>query len=100
MKLRRGAGSQKYQIGFVGTVGHEKSRRKYLLNIISENFELQCERRFMDEMADLFSASKIVFNNAVNNDLNMRVFEALCSGSLLLTDQADGSGLEWFFDDG
>jgi len=91
---------KKYQIGFVGTVGHEKSRRKYLLNIISENFELQCERRFMDEMADLFSASKIVFNNAVNNDLNMRVFEALCSGSLLLTDQADGSGLEWFFDDG
>ena len=30
----------------------------------------------------------------------MRVFEALCSGSLLLTDRAEGSGLECLFEDG
>jgi len=91
---------KKYEVGFVGTIGHENSRRKHLLDTIAESFELKYERRFMDEMADLFSASKIVFNNAINNDLNMRVFEALCSGSLLLTDRAKGSGLEWLFKDG
>ena len=52
----------------------------------------------MDEMAEHYSRSKIVFNNAINNDLNMRVFEALCSGSLLLTDGAIGSGLEEMFE--
>ena len=30
----------------------------------------------------------------------MRVFEALCSGSVLLTDRAEGSGLEELFEDG
>ncbi len=53
----------------------------------------------MNEMAEHFSASRIVFNNAINNDLNMRVFEALCSGSMLVTDRALGSGLDEFFAD-
>jgi spore maturation protein CgeB len=30
----------------------------------------------------------------------MRVFEAMCIGSLLVTDRAEGSDLEWFFEDG
>ena len=51
----------------------------------------------MDEMAEHYSKSRVIFNNAINNDLNMRVFEALCSGSLLVTDSAPGSGLDEFF---
>ncbi|MCH8156587.1 MAG: glycosyltransferase, partial [Nitrospinae bacterium] len=89
-----------HEVGFAGTIGAETSRRNQLLDSIRKNFQLQCERRFMDEMAELYSASKIVFNNAVKNDLNMRVFEALCSGSLLMTDRAEGSGLELFFEGG
>lgn len=86
-----------YDVGFVGTVPNNSNRRKSLLERIESRFNLSCERKFMDEMAEHYSKSKIVFNNAINNDLNMRVFEALCSGSLLVTDNAKGSGLEEMF---
>jgi spore maturation protein CgeB/tetratricopeptide (TPR) repeat protein len=90
---------KKWDVGFVGTIPETQNRRKSLLERIDSKFDLSCERKFMDEMAEHYSRSKIVFNNAINNDLNMRVFEALCSGSLLLTDSASGSGLEEMFED-
>ncbi len=90
---------EKYDVGFVGSVTPAHARRKRLLDKIGQEFSLHCDRKFMDEMAGVFSQSKIVFNESINNDLNMRVFEALCSGSLLVTDSAPGSGLEDFFQD-
>jgi len=89
----------KYDVGFVGSVTPAHARRKRLLGKIGQHFSLHRDRKFMDEMAGVFSQSRIVFNEAVNEDLNMRVFEALCSGSLLVTDSAKGSGLEEFFQD-
>jgi glycosyltransferase involved in cell wall biosynthesis/SAM-dependent methyltransferase len=89
---------KKFDVGFVGSIPEVPNRRKTLLERISSRFNLSSERKFMNEMAEHYSAAKIVFNNAVNNDLNMRVFEALCSGSLLLTDSASGSGLEEIFE--
>jgi spore maturation protein CgeB/tetratricopeptide (TPR) repeat protein len=89
---------KKWDVGFVGTIPETQNRRKTLLERVGSRFNLSCERKFMDEMAEHYSKSKIVFNNAINNDLNMRVFEALCSGSLLLTDYASGSGLEEMFE--
>jgi hypothetical protein len=41
---------------------------------------------FLDNMAREFKQSKIVFNRSLNKDVNMRFFEAMCSGSCLLTD--------------
>ena len=89
---------KKWEVGFVGTIPETQNRRKSLLERIDARFKLSCERKFMDEMAKHYSQSDIVFNNAINNDLNMRVFEALCSGSLLLTDSAKGSGLSDMFE--
>ncbi len=86
-------------VGFVGTVDSAPERRKRLLNELSNNFNLNCQRKFMEEMATLYSESRIVFNNAIKQDLNMRVFEGLCSGSLVVTDRASGSGLEEIFTD-
>ena len=48
----------------------------------------------------LFSQSRIVFNNSVRNDLNMRVFEAMSTGSFLLTDLPANSGQNELFVDG
>jgi len=57
-------------------------------------------RRYFDEMAETYSASKIVFNRSLKNDVNMRVFEALACGSLLLTNDLAGNGQHELFQDG
>jgi len=90
---------KEFDVGFVGSISSTPDRRKNLLEKIREKFDLNCQRKFMNEMAEHFSKSRVIFNNAINNDLNMRVFEALCSGSLLVTDSAPGSGLDEFFKD-
>ncbi len=89
-----------HDIGFVGSVTKKDSRRYKLLEALSEQFNVHIERAFHEEMAGIFSASRIVFNESVNNDLNMRVFEALCSGSFLLTDHPRNAGMEELFQDG
>lgn len=43
--------------------------------------------RMFKEMAEKYAQSKLVFNCALNGDANMRFFEALCSGSCLVTDR-------------
>ncbi|MCX5757055.1 MAG: glycosyltransferase [Candidatus Hydrogenedentes bacterium] len=49
-------------------------------------------------MAEIYAQTKIVVNACVNRDVNMRVFEGMASGALLVTDEADG--LEDLFEEG
>lgn len=86
-----------YDLSFIGSLNNQ--RRIDLLNKLKGRFNLYYGRCFLERMAEVFSQSKIVFNNSVNNDLNMRVFEALCSGSMLITDEARASGLTDLFED-
>lgn len=88
-----------YPIGFVGSI-QPGSRRESLLTALSRLTPVHYERCFWDDMARLFSRSKIVFNEAVKNDLNMRVFEVMSAGSMLLTDVAKNSGQDELFRDG
>lgn len=90
---------KKYDIGFVGTVS-AGSRREQLLRALGNRYPVELKRCFLEEMAEHFSHSKMVFNNAVLRDLNMRVFEVMCSGTFLLTDKAENSGLTELFHDG
>jgi 2-polyprenyl-3-methyl-5-hydroxy-6-metoxy-1,4-benzoquinol methylase/Tfp pilus assembly protein PilF len=50
------------------------------------------------EMAEHYADAKIVVNMCLNEDVNMRVFEGMASGALLITDHA--IGLEDLFTDG
>ena len=52
------------------------------------------------EMGRIYASSKLVFNRSVNNDVNMRYFEAAGSGAVLLTDRAINNGLETLFEEG
>lgn len=88
--------TKEYDVGFVGTLVDR--RRIELTNKLYTEFNLHYEKVFLDDMANLFSKSKIVFNNAIKKDLNMRVFEVMSTGSFLLTDKA--VGLEEMFVDG
>ncbi len=85
-----------HDVVFVGSL--TDPRRVNLLKQVEKQFDLCVERKFMDEMTEAFCKGRIVFNNAIRNDLNMRVFEALCSGTMLVTDPA--VGLEEFFEEG
>lgn len=89
-----------YDISFVGSLTAAHRWRNELLLRLSRKFSVHVERCFLEEMAYVFSRSRVVFNCSVRDDLNMRVFEALSTGSLLVTDEAAGSGLEDFFEDG
>ncbi|MFP5378596.1 MAG: glycosyltransferase [Vicinamibacteria bacterium] len=92
-------GPKRYDIGFVGSLTEHHQKRQRLLGQLGRRFDVHVERAFLREMAGVLSASRIVFNDAVKRDLNMRVFEALCSGSMLLTDRAEPSGLDELFTD-
>ncbi len=85
-----------YDAGFVGSV-KPGSRRDTLLRELGKDVDLHYERCFWHDMARVFSKSRIVVNEAVKNDLNMRFFETLSTGSMLLSDMAEGSGQEELF---
>ncbi|MFH0733399.1 MAG: glycosyltransferase [bacterium] len=96
-EIHKSTGQNKiYDVGFVGGV-MANPRRVQLIELIKTKHNMFFERCFWDEMAKVLDSSKIVFNNAVNNDLNMRVFETLSIGSFLLTDATWNNGQEEFF---
>jgi len=96
---RKIEGKKSYSVGFVGGV-EQGTRREQLLVELSDHVPVHYERCFWDEMSLVFSRSRIVFNSAVKDDLNMRFFEALSSGTLLLSDMAADSGQQELFADG
>ncbi len=51
-------------------------------------------------MARTYSAARTVFNRSIKNDVNMRVFEALAAGSLLVTNDLSNNGQAELFRDG
>ncbi len=51
-------------------------------------------------MARTYSAARIAFNRSIRNDVNMRVFEAVACGSMLMTNDLSDNGLATLFRDG
>jgi spore maturation protein CgeB/2-polyprenyl-3-methyl-5-hydroxy-6-metoxy-1,4-benzoquinol methylase len=90
---------KRFEVAFVGSITPLNRERNALLMRLAEKFPLHVDRCFLEEMALTYSRAKIVFNRSIKNDLNMRVFEAMATGSLLVTDEAQGSGLTDFFQD-
>ena len=89
-----------FDVGFVGSINASHVRRFELLKKIESKFQLAYKRCFWTEMSEFFASSRIVFNNAIKNDLNMRVFEVLSSGAFLLTDMTNNNGQAEMFLDG
>jgi len=96
---RRHDVSKQFDVCFVGSL--YPGDRSDLLSLIRQSyrntFSGQC---YGDEMARVYSASRVVFNRSVKNDVNMRVFEALACGSLLLTNDLTDNGQDELFRDG
>lgn len=90
---------KQHDVCFVGNlVGRA---RIDLVGLLKQHFsKVFVGQEYFEEMARRYSASKIVFNRSVRNDVNMRVFEALASGSLLMTNELRDNGLQELFQDG
>jgi spore maturation protein CgeB len=89
---------KKYDVGFVGHVQETPnyngfSRIEALDRLFKEfpNFYYGSrhpgfpEKNLFEDAAKKFSLSKIVFNISIKDDINMRTFETLSTGSFLLT---------------
>ncbi|MBX7255366.1 MAG: glycosyltransferase [Candidatus Hydrogenedentes bacterium] len=89
-----------YDVAFVGGIPEDKNdRRRKLIDAVCAHFPNHVVGRFWpEEMARIYAQSKIVINIAAARDTNMRVYEGMASGALLITDEADG--LEELFNDG
>ena len=71
---------KKYDIGFVGYVSFEK--RADMLDKLFRAFpNFWYGQRLFEDAAEIYRKSKIVFNTAAVDDVNMRCFEALATKS-------------------
>ncbi|MES2792484.1 MAG: glycosyltransferase [Planctomycetota bacterium] len=85
-----------FDVAFVGNFF--PGERAELTQRIQENVPRSfLGRADFRRMAEIYSATKIVFNRSLRDDVNMRVFEGLCSGSLLITNDLEENGLEELF---
>jgi spore maturation protein CgeB len=73
-----------YDLAFVGNIDHFYDRLK-LKKRYEKKYRIFIGEAPYSELSRIYSQSKIVLNLPVNNDLNMRFFEALGSGSFLLS---------------
>lgn len=78
--------NKRFDIAFIGGDGWGK--RKNLIQTLRKKFpNSYIGLADHKEIGGIYSQAKIVFNRSIINDLNMRVFEGLCSGSLLITNE-------------
>jgi GT2 family glycosyltransferase/tetratricopeptide (TPR) repeat protein len=91
--------SKEFDICFVGHLA--PGARSELIDLVQRKFSsVFVGQRFFEEMAHTYSASRMVFNRSILNDINMRVFEALACGSLLMTNDLHENGQAELFQDG
>lgn len=81
-----------YEVAYVGGAAGERGR---ILMELAKRFRMNNYRQACDpgEMAKIYSRAKIVFNKSDRGEINMRAFEALASGALLVTER-NSEGLE------
>ncbi|MBX3436539.1 MAG: glycosyltransferase [Planctomycetaceae bacterium] len=88
-----------YDWSFVGHLF--PGERQRLVHELVRRYRRSCVGNYyFAAMAAVYSASKCVFNRSLVDDINMRVFEGLCSGSLLVTNDLAERGLAELFQDG
>ena len=97
--------SRTFDVSFVGYLNEgvgqgSNNRVAYLDRLFQEFPNSWCSVNvFFEDMAARFVRSKLVFNISIKKDLNMRVFEAMCTGSALLTNR-DVHGIGDLFEEG
>lgn len=95
-------GFDRYDWGFVGNIGHAQpgdlalNKRINYLDALLKAFPngMISDYSFYKELAAIYGYSKTVFNTCINNDVSMRFFEGLMSGSCLVTEYITDNGVK------
>lgn len=93
-----GPREKKYDVAFIGNFhSNYAGKRIDAVDAVFKRFpNFFFGSRYFRDMAEVYAQSRIVFNQSLNQDINMRFFEAMASGSCLVTDfipEADELGL-------
>jgi hypothetical protein len=93
---------KKYEIVYVGSMNRNVHPIRFRLidKIRQSKLKQFVGTTSTSSMYSIYRESTCVFNYSINNDLNMRVFEAIGNGSLLFTNKIIGNGLEELFEEG
>jgi len=89
-----GVVEKKHDICFIGSVSvlKEYEGRVDFLDKMFRKYDFFHGNRFFEDCTLKYGESKIVLNYAIKDDINMRVFEAMASGSLLITNEVSYLG--------
>jgi len=91
--------SKIYDLAFVGQFGIGK--RKKIMELLKKHYPnsyigpADCQK-----LGEIYSSAKIGVNYSIKNDINMRIFEILGSGTFLLTNKITNNGFDELFEDG
>jgi glycosyltransferase involved in cell wall biosynthesis len=89
-------------IAYIGSDGGGlHSERARLLDLIRSRYvNTFLGRADPSRIGEIYGRAKVVFNRSVRNDVNMRYFEAMGAGAVLVTDSARENGVEQLFGPG
>jgi len=83
-----------YDVAFVGHCYGDSplyaDRRRTLAELQKRYRCNFVEGVYFKDMADVYASARVAFNKSVMGELNMRVFEAACSGRPVVTDAVEG----------
>ncbi len=91
---------KRFDIAFVGTEGKVNLRGRLLKSLARRYPNSFIGRADFRMLSNIYSSAKIGFNYSINNDINMRMFEILSCGALLVTNYIRDNGFEELFSDG
>lgn len=88
-----------YDVAYVGSnsVTVHPIRHALLAAIRNEFSHVFIGMASSQDMGRIYAQSKLVFNKSVNNDVNMRYFEAMGAGAVVITDPALDNGADDLF---
>lgn len=82
-------------LALVGKVGYHARRQRLFAALIRAGVPLAWVQLRQSELVAHYASSLVGLNAAMNGDLNLRVFETIAGGAMLLTDRlAPASGLD------
>ena len=91
---------RKWDACFIGTTG-KFSLRKVMLEKAKINFPNSfIGSAHWEELSHYYAQARVSVNFSINNDINMRTFEAMGAGALVVTNKIFNNGFEDLFKDG